>query len=102
MVARRVPPSISPNVLDPTTVSGRPKPRDGPSPPVELVVDGPVVQKVATVAVRPDDKVVFDALQSWWRLRYGEWPTQWELFTQVLSAALGDDAGPFAGASDVV
>lgn len=65
-------------------------------------MDGPVVQKVSAVAVRPDDKVVFEALQSWWRLRYGERLTQWELFNQVLAAALERGEGPFAGASDVV
>lgn len=69
---------------------------------MELVVDGPVVQKVATVAVRPDDKQVFDALQSWWRLQYGERLTQWELFTHVLAAALEDGSGVFAGARERV
>jgi hypothetical protein len=99
-----MPPSLSPNLFDPTTVSGRSKPMDprAPVPPVELVLETPVLQKVSTIAVRPEDKEVFDALQSWWRLRYGGRVTQWELFTHLLVAALGDGDQRFAGAQERV
>lgn len=102
--ARRLPPSISPNAFDPTGATGRPLPRDPAAPqlPVELALETPVVQKTATLQVRPEDKAVFDALQAWWHFRMGKRLTQWELFTIVIAAAVSNEKGALAPAADVL
>lgn len=69
---------------------------------MELAVETPVVRKTATVQVRPEDKVLFDALQAWYLFTAGKRLTQWELFTLVLVDALENQAGRFAGARDIL
>jgi len=100
----RRPSSISPAAFDPTDVLGRPKPRDlaSPLPPVELAFETPVVQKTSTVQVRPEDKLVFDALQAWWHFRHGKRMTQWELFSVVLACAVANREGALHPALDVL
>ena len=67
---------------------------------MELAVGTPPVRKVATLAVRYEDKEVSDALQAWYHVRFGRPVTQWELFSLVLAAALANEGGVFAGALD--
>lgn len=77
----------------------------GPSPPAdpapagyELVLDEFPPRRTNLIALRADDKEVFDTLQAWWRVEHGERLTQWGLFSLVLGAALSNPEGPFVGA----
>ena len=104
MAANRRPASVSTNSFDPAHALLEPEidPRALPLDVFDLAVDAPMVRKVATIAVRPDDKEVFDAVQAWWHFRHKERLTQWELFTAVLAGALTNEKGRFVGARDVV
>lgn len=65
---------------------------------------GPVLpaKPTSAIAVRPEDKEIFDALVAWWHFRHGERIPPEELFARLVEAALRDRDGAFAGALDVV
>lgn len=81
--------------LDPTDLFGR-KVRE-PAGPVELALEVPPPRRVSLVAMRHEDKVVFDGLQAWLCYRTGRKHSQWDAMSVVLAAALGNPAGALAG-----
>lgn len=64
----------------------------------ELALDVFPRARTCMVALRREDKEVFDALQAWWHFRHGRRLTQWELFSLVLAEALENPGGRFAAA----
>lgn len=56
----------------------------------ELAVEAPVRRGTATINVRWEDKEVFDAIQRWASHRRGRSLSQWDAFSLVLAAALGN------------
>jgi hypothetical protein len=76
-----------------------------PVPPpagIEFVFDEFPPRRTLTIALRREDKEVFDALQAWWHFRMGERLTQWGLFSLLLEAALDNPHAPFAEAKFVM
>ncbi len=66
--------------------------------PMELALDAFPVARTQVIALRREDKEVFDALQAWWHFRQGKRLTQWELFSLLLADALENADGRFADA----
>ena len=60
-----------------------------PTRPV-LEVEAPASRGVTCVNVRREDKALFDELQSWWSFTHGQPLSQWDTFTLLLAAALGN------------
>lgn len=56
----------------------------------ELALEEPVRRGTASVNVRWEDKVVFDAIQAWASHRKGRYVSQWDAFSLILAAALGN------------
>lgn len=55
---------------------------------VALAFEQPVGRGTASLNVRHEDKVVFDALQAWWSVERGRALPQWDAFSFLLAAAL--------------
>lgn len=91
--------SRSPNELDLTNVFGQPTAAARAAPPasLELALESLPVRKVATFAVRWEDKVILDSMQAWWSYKNRQRMTQWELVSFVVSDALANRDGRFWG-----
>lgn len=64
----------------------------------ELAFEEPVRRGTACVNIRHEDKAVFDAIQLWASHRRARSLSQWEVFSLVLAAALGNKEEDLAGA----
>jgi hypothetical protein len=58
----------------------------------ELALEAPVRRGTASINVRWEDKVVFDAIQAWASHRKGRYVSQWDAFSLLLGAALENEA----------
>lgn len=64
----------------------------------ELAFEEPVRRGTASLNIRHEDKAVFDAIQLWASHRRGRALTQWEAFSLILAAALGNKEAEVANA----